>query len=57
MTEPVPEASDIDIADQSRSADDPDEAAAAEFAATAEADFADLAEQQQVAPLGDDDYR
>lgn len=57
MTEPGPEASDIDIAGQWRSTDDADEASAAEFGATTEADFADLADQRQDAPQSDDDYR
>lgn len=41
MTEPVPEASDADLAD---------------FPVSAEADVADLLEQHRSAPLPDDDY-
>lgn len=57
MTQPDPEASDGDLAEQSRLADPQDDAGGDdEFSAPAEADTADLLEQQQSVPLPDDDY-
>lgn len=54
MTEPVPEASDVDLAEQSLPVSEPMEDL--EFAVGAEADPADVFEQHQSVPLPDDDY-
>ncbi|MGH3561173.1 MAG: hypothetical protein ACRDTN_05045 [Mycobacterium sp.] len=57
MTEPIPEASDVDRAEQSVPVNDiPDDPRVDDFSVSAEADVADLFEQHQSAPLPDDDY-
>lgn len=57
MTEPVPEASDADLAEQAVPVNDPtDDLRVDDFPVSAEADAADLLEQHRSAPLPDDDY-
>jgi hypothetical protein len=59
MTEPVPEASDADLAEQSVPVDDAAEdvdVPADDLSMSAEADPADLLEQHQSVPSPDDDY-
>jgi hypothetical protein len=57
MTESVPEANDADLAEQSAPVNDPaDGPRSDDFSANTEADAADMFEQQQSAPLPDDDY-
>jgi hypothetical protein len=57
MTDPAPEASDIDRAEQSAQVSEPtDNVADDEFSPSTEADPADLFEQHREAPLPDDDY-
>jgi hypothetical protein len=56
MTEPVPEANDADLAEQSVPVNPTDDLRSDDFSANTEADAADMFEQQQSAPLPDDDY-
>jgi hypothetical protein len=59
MTESVPEANDADLADQALPVDangDEGDAFSEDLTAGAEADAADMFEQQRSAPLDDDDY-
>ncbi len=59
MSEPIERASDIDLAAQSAPVDDDPDAAGLEpfEAADADADDADLIEQHQRVPSGEDDYQ
>lgn len=57
MTEPFSEANDADLADQALPAGDPDDGPAPQYSTVgAEADPADVVEQQQDVPSADEDY-
>lgn len=58
MTEPIPGASDVDIAGQAAPVDDLDDngAPTGDFVGTIEANPVDVYEQQRVVPLDDEDH-
>jgi hypothetical protein len=58
MTESIPDANEADLVEQALRADNRDETdpATNDLSTGAEADAADLFEQQQSAPMPDDDY-
>ncbi|OBJ69151.1 hypothetical protein [Mycobacterium sp. 1274756.6] len=56
MTEPIPSASDLDIAEQAMAVDDEHDDVFDPDTGSAEANPADVYDQHQSVPLDDDDY-